>query len=451
MIAPAPALRDISGDVDLPTPYGDVDLLRAHEKAGHDPADVRYLSLGATWRGPHPALARALGALPAHAHDYLLTPRGWPALVDVLRPYITTTHRLAGVAELGTDYDVAACGGHTRAVMPDFARLLVDEARESAQGSSLRGLRALVRGRRPIAVASAPRWDYDGVLGPIGYEMRSFDLRRQDEYQPHVAEVTEVLNRARRDTTGPVLLILNSQHNPTAANWLPEAVRGMIRAALATGAAILVDDAYYGVTDPGIVPTSALAILLEELRDIAPADRPRWLAVRSLGKQFQVNGWGVGSQVASPDTLRLLGERLTRRTYPGSPLEPAMAAWLTSPESSEFLTHRNRQLAATRATVGRLLVDELGYPPSAFFTGECAAYMLARIPPWMTGCQDYRRAVLTRAGVLLGEANMSSPGQGLRSQHEHVRIFLGADQQTLAAALKSMSVAGFTWRRPRWR
>ncbi|MFE5847751.1 aminotransferase class I/II-fold pyridoxal phosphate-dependent enzyme, partial [Streptomyces niveus] len=394
MITPIPSLRDISGDVDLPTPYGDVDLLRGHEKAGHNPADVRYLSLGATWRSPHPALARALGSLPPHAHDYLLTPRGWPALTDVLRRYITTTHRLPGVAELGVDYDVAACVGHTRAVMPDFARLLADEARDRAQGSPLRGLRALVRGRRPIAVASAPRWDYDGVLGPIGYEIRSFGVRRQEEYQPDVAEVTEVLARARRDTTGPVLLIVNSQHNPTGANWSAEVVRGMIRAALAAGAAILVDDAYFGVVDPGVVPTSALAVLLEELRGIAPADRPRWLAVRSLGKQFQVNGWGVGSQVASPDTLRLLGERLTRRTYPGSPLELAMAAWLTNPESGEFLEHQNRQFAAKRAEVGRLLVDELGYPPSAFFTGECAAYMLARIPPWVTGCQDYRRVVL---------------------------------------------------------
>lgn len=451
MIAPMPALRDIAGPLGEPTPYKDVPLLADHEKDGHPPA-VR-LNLGEAHQAPHPSLVAAMQSLPAHAHGYLMTPYGSPVLREVLRPYITTTHRLHRISELGVDYDVASCAGHTRSVMADFGRLLIEESDRVRRGSPLRGgVRALVRGSRPIAVISDPAWDYAGVLAPAGYDMRTFSVRREGQYQPDVTEVTEVLARARRDTTGPVLLAVNAQNNPTGANWRPEVVRGMIRAALAADAAVLIDDAYYGVVDPGVVPTSALAILLEELRGLTPAARPRWLAVRSLGKQFACNGWGVGAQTASPDTLRLLGELLTRRTYPGGPLEPAMAAWLSSPDSRRFLDHHNERLATKRAEAGRLLADELRYPPSGFYTGQCATYLLLRVPPWVTGWGlDYRRLVLKRTGVLLGEARMSTPGRPERFQGDHVRLYLGAPEEVVTGALKSMASAGLTWGKPSWR
>lgn len=448
---PPPALRDIAGPLGEPTPYKDVLLLADHEKDGHPPA-VR-LNLGEAHQAPHPSLVASMQSLPAHVHGYLMTPYGSPALREVLRPYITTTHRLHRMGVLGVDYDVASCAGHTRSAMADFGRLLIEENDRLRRGSPLRGgVRALVRGSRPIAVTSDPAWDYAGVLAPAGYEMRSFRVRREGLYQPDLTEVTEVLARARRDTAGAVLLVVNAQHNPTAAHWQPEVVRGMIRAALAADAAVLIDDAYFGVVDPDVVPTSALAILLDELRDLAPASRPRWLAVRSLGKQYACNGWGIGAQTASPDTLRLLGELLTRRTYPGGPLESAMAAWMSSPDSRRFLDHHNERLATKRAEVGRLLADELHYPPSGYFTGECATYMLLRIPPWVIDeGLDYRHLVLKRTGVLLGEASMSSPGRPQRSQGDHARLYVGAPEEIVTGALNALAAAGLTWGKPSWR
>ncbi|MFD9867537.1 pyridoxal phosphate-dependent aminotransferase [Streptomyces niveus] len=450
MIARTPALRDIAGPLGEPTPYKDVLLLADHERDGHPPA-VR-LNLGEAHQAPHPALVGAIQSLPAHAHGYLMTPYGSPVLREVLRRYITTTHRLDGVGELEVDYDVASCAGHTRSVMGDFGRLLIEESDSARRGPLRGGVRALVRGSWPIAVTSDPAWDYAGVLGPLGYTMRTFTVRREGQYQPDVTEVAEVLARARRATAGPVLLVVNAQHNPSGAQWAPEVVRGMIRAAFATGAAVLVDDAYYGVVDPGVVPTSALAILLDELRGTGPSARPRWLAVRSLGKQYACNGWGVGSQTASPDTLRLLGELLTRRTYPGGPLEPAMAAWLSSPDSRRFLDHHNERLATKRAEVGRLLADELRYPPHGYFTGQSATYMLIRVPPWVVDeGLDYRRLVLKRTGVLLGEARMSSPGRPQISQGDHVRLYVGAPEEVVTGALKAMASAGLTWGKSSWR
>ncbi|MEV0776291.1 pyridoxal phosphate-dependent aminotransferase [Streptomyces sp. NPDC050428] len=449
MITPIPALRDIAGPPGEPTPYDDVTRLRAYEQSGNSPA-VLYLSLGETWIGPHPGLIDALHTAPRWSHGYALTPFGWPVLREALRDYITTSHRLGGHA-LGTDYDVSVSQGSTRATMPDFGRLLVDDEANAVRPGRLDRLRALLprtgARRRPIAISGSPGWDYAGALAPVGFEMRTYPLGREHDYQPDITSVTEALQRARRDTTGPLLLVLNPQHNPTGSNWLPSVVRAMIRAAINVGAALLIDDAYYGVHDPHVVPTSALEILLAELTGLAPEERPRWLAVRSLGKQFRCNGWGIGSLTASPDILGHLADRLTQRTYVNSgPIQHAMAAWLHDPRATEFLTHQNQRYAARRASVAQLLTDELGYPADAYYAGETAGYMLMRVPPWVPSAEDFRALVLRRTGVLLGEAHMSSPGQRLESQQGLVRLHIGAPDEVVIGALKAMSAAGLTWR-----
>lgn len=447
MINPTPALRDIAGPANEPTPYDDVTRLRAYERSGTG-ATVRYLSLGETWTGPHPGLIDALHNAPLWSHGYALTPYGWPALREALRAYITTSHRLNG--GLGFDYDVSVSQSSTRSAMPDFARLLIAET-NAVRPSRLDRLRALRprtgAGRRPIAISGAPGWDYAGALAPVGFEMRRYPLRPEQDYQPDITDVTDALQRARRDTTGPLLLIVNPQHNPTGSNHLPSVVRAMIRAALDVDAAILIDDAYYGVHDPHVVPTSALAILLEELRGRAPENRPRWLAVRSMGKQWRCNGWGIGALTASPDTLGHLADRLTHRTYvTAGPLQHAMAVWLNDPRAIEFLAHQNRQYAARRASLAQLLTDELGYPADACYAGECGAYMLMRVPPWIPAAEDFRSLVIRRTGVLLGEAHMSSPGQRLASQQGLVRLHIGAPDELLVGAVKAMATAGLIWR-----
>ncbi|MFE4497125.1 pyridoxal phosphate-dependent aminotransferase [Streptomyces niveus] len=445
MINTPPLLSDIAGaDTDEWTPYGDVPRARAHGAAVPD------LSLGETWLGPPPGLVDALRTAPLWSHGYALTPYGWPALRNALRNYITTSHGLTG---LGDDFDVSVSQGSTRSSMPDFARLLDEEAAETRRPSGLARLRALRprtgAGRHPIAVTSSPGWDYAGALGPTGYEMRTYPLVRSRDYQPDITTVTNTLRRARRDTVGALVLVLNSQHNPTGSNWAPSVVREMIGAALDVGAALLVDDAYYGVHDPNAAPTSTLRILLDELRGLAPEERPRWLAVRSLGKQFRCNGWGLGSLTAAPDTLRKLADRLTHRTYvTAGPLQHAMAEWIRDPRADAFLAHQNEQYAHRRATVAKLLEDELGYPPHAYYAGQCAAYMLMRVPRWVPATDDYRSLVLRRTGVLLGEGHMSSPGRSLAHQAGLLRIHIGASEETLTRALHAMAAAGLTWRGP---
>jgi N-succinyldiaminopimelate aminotransferase len=332
-------LRDLAGNEGLPNPYDDVSILRRYQQAGGDLAEVIYLSLGETWSRAAPGLREALAAdLPAHCHGYSLSPYGFPALHSILRTYITDTHHLEAVAALGRDYEVAVSQNSTRNAMFHFGRLLREDSRATA-------------GRKAVVIASTPGWDYAGVYTALGFEMRTFDVDSRTHYQPDHQEVDDLLRRARRDTDGPVLLAINAQHNPTGANWDPHRVRAMIRSALATRTGMLVDDAYYAVHNPDVIPTNTLRILLEELNSLPRGQHPRWLAVRSLGKQFHCNGWGIGALTAAPDTVGRLVVRLQPQyTYVSAvPLQAAMAAWLPQsrqPVVPRSATHRVRRQAA---------------------------------------------------------------------------------------------------------
>lgn len=435
------ALRDIIGEGFLPNPYHDADMLVRYEEAGHDPAEVIYLSLGETWSEVAPGLTKALSdSVPAHSHGYMLTPYGLPALRRVLRSYITDTHHLAPVAEIGEDYEVAVSQNSTRNAMFNFGRLLLEDVEPQPTDHG-----------RPIVVCSSPGWDYAGVFTALGYEIRTFALAPENHYQPVAGEVTEVLNQARRDTTGPVLLALNPQHNPTGANWDATTVRHLIRAALASDARILVDDAYYAVHDPEISPTCALRILLEEIGTLAHSARPRWLAVRSLGKQFHCNGWGIGAMTAAPDTVEaMLYRLLPQHTYTSSvPLQAAMAAWLEDEASATYLARQRMSYANKRTEVTKHLVDDLGYPDAAFFPGQCGAYLLMRVPPWYesrdAADESFRAYCLRRTGVLLGEAHMTTPGLSSRNSHGYLRLYLGPRSEILVEALERMAAAGLGW------
>ncbi|WPO70456.1 pyridoxal phosphate-dependent aminotransferase [Streptomyces sp. KN37] len=436
-------VKDLVGDEGLPNPYDDAGILRRYREAGGDLSEVIYLSLGETWCRAAPGLRNALAAsLPPHCHGYSLSPYGFPALHSVLRTYITDTHQLETVAELGTDYEVAVSQCSTRNAMFHFGRLLVEESQEANAG-------------KRIVIASTPGWDYTGVYTALGFEMRYFNVTSHTSYQPDHEEIHGLLRKARGDTDGPVLLVVNAQHNPTGANWYPSTVRAMIRSAVATGACILVDDAYYAVHNPDTTPTNTLRILLEELNPLPLEHRPRWLAVRSLGKQFHCNGWGIGALTAGSETVeRLVTHLLPQYTYVSAiPLQAAMAAWLCDVSSETYLARQRAEYAAKRLHVTRRLTHDLGYPQSAFFPGECAAYLLMRIPPWCARGphgepRDFRVHCLARTGVLLGEAHMTTPGRLPNDSRGYVRLYLGTAPEVLDEALVRIREAGLTWNQP---
>ncbi|MFJ6887386.1 pyridoxal phosphate-dependent aminotransferase [Streptomyces californicus] len=423
-------------DGDLYNPYEDTELLHEATAAGRKVADIIYLSLGETWNGAAEGLVAALGRdVPPHSHGYVLSPYGLPTLRRMLRSRIPAEHRLPPSARLGEEYDMAVSHGGTRNAMFHFGRLMAQRSRGPTA--------------RPAVVCSSPGWDYPGVFGALGYDVHRFPLDPGTEYQPDPGDVARTLRRARAETSGPLLLVVNAQHNPTGGNWAESTVRAMVRAALEVGSGVLVDDAYYALHDPGVTPVSALRILLEEFGALPAARRPPWLAVRSLSKQFHCNGWGIGALTGPPDVLEdLLGRLLPEYGFVSSvPLQAAMAAWLGSRESDDYLARQRGEYALKRAHMAQHLTGELGYPQDAFFIGPCGPYLLMRTPPWYDARTDepYRSFCLRRSGVLLGEGHMTTPGALPVTGQDHVRLFLGPGTRTLTRAVQRMAAAGLTW------
>ncbi|MEU4341248.1 pyridoxal phosphate-dependent aminotransferase [Nocardia sp. NPDC023852] len=373
--------------------------------AGSPAGELIYLGFGETWTRTAPGLTAGLAALPTHTHGYVISQYGLPRLQRVLRSYITRTHGLA--PEFSGDYEVAVTAGGTRNAMFDFGRML------RADGVT-------------TVLAPMPGWDYAGVFGPLGCRMRYYPL---DAGQPVTTDLAMDHN---------TLLVINAQHNPTGANWRPELVRQLLEAARAAGAAILLDDAYFGVHDPERTPTSALRLLLRQTPE------SRWLAVRSLGKQFHCSGWGIGAATAHPHTLdTLVNQWQFQRSFASAiPLQEAMASWLSDPASERYLAEQGREYTEKRSAVHDSLCTELGYPADLAQVGEFAPFAHVPLPRAQRhgSVAQFRRECLRQTGVLVGVDRWDAEG-GDRSPC--YRLYLGPPLPVIIEALTRMSKARY--------
>ncbi|MFI8829028.1 pyridoxal phosphate-dependent aminotransferase [Streptomyces sp. NPDC053431] len=416
----------------LPTRFSEAELL--HGYLNSEPArEPIYLSLGETWTEAAPGLTRVLASpLPTHSHGYVVTQYGLPRLQLVLRTYIKRTHDLRG--EPGEDFEVAASCAGTRNAMFDFARMLNSPPDHQTA---------------PVALVFSPGWDYASVFASAGYRVQHLPLSPQTSYpsMAHLREALDGLQPAQR-----AVLVINAQHNPTAINWRADDVRQMIRAALAAGAAILIDDAYFAVHNPDIEPTNALRILLEETAK-HPAGTPPWLAVRSLGKQFHCNGWGIGAVTGPPAVIdQLMNTTQFQRSFISAvPLQEAMASWLQDPQSDAYLAAMRQQYADKRIHVARFFVDRLGYPEGTFQTGECTSYLRFQIPrPYWhhpDAAAFFRMECFRRTGVLFGldPGHLDDMPHAAIQPTFHLRMFIGPPIPVLTDALERLAQAGITF------
>ncbi|WP_327112029.1 pyridoxal phosphate-dependent aminotransferase [Nocardia sp. NBC_01730] len=396
--------REVIAGPELRTRFPDTELVSEYLAAGSPAGELIYLGFGETWTRTAPGLTAGLAALPTHTHGYVISQYGLPRLQHILRSYITRTHGLA--SEFARDYEVAVTAGGTRNAMFDFGRML------RADGVA-------------TVLAPMPGWDYAGVFGPLGYRMRYFPL---DTGQPVTTDL------AMDDNT---LLVINAQHNPTGANWRPELVRQLLETARAAGAAILLDDAYFGVHNPEQTPTSALRLLLAE------APESRWLAVRSLGKQFHCSGWGIGAATAHPHTLdALVNQWQFQRSFASAiPLQEAMANWLSDPASERYLAEQGREYTEKRSAVHDSLCTELGYPAGLAQVGEFAPFAHVPLPRAQRhgSVAQFRRECLRQAGVLVGVDRWDAENS---DRSPCYRLYLGPPLPVITEAITRMSKAG---------
>jgi aspartate/methionine/tyrosine aminotransferase len=396
-------LRPFREDTIGPNHLPEASWLRDYVERGAPAGAPIMLSLGESWSDTPAALIDGLRSTPLDMHGYEISMYGLPALRRALRDYISDDQ---GLPDDGR-WELAVSWTGTRSAMRDFA--------DSVE--------------RGTALVVTPAWDYAGFLEPLGFTVAPVpvDLAVGSEPDPE-----SIRGLAPADLT---LVVVNAQHNPTGANWSSTLVRTMVELAIERGAALLIDDAYFGVCPPEEDPTSAVRILLESTRG-RPA--PRWMAVRSLGKQFHCNGWALGAVVSDPSTLdTFVTEIRPRHTFNhAAHLQHAMARWLADRSAVE------RYLAGERAAIARRRASTLKrlHPATrrASIAGPAAPYLLAPVAGDVT---DHLRRCAVECGVLLSDA-VARARLDAPTNSRHVRIYLGVEDARLAAAFDRLEAHG---------
>ncbi|HEY4454015.1 MAG TPA: pyridoxal phosphate-dependent aminotransferase [Pseudonocardiaceae bacterium] len=387
----------------------DVAWLTEYLESGARFGEPIMLGLGETWSHTPPQLLAALREVPADSHGYQVSMYGLPPLRRVLKNYVADTQRLSPEGR----WELAVSWAGTRSVMRDFAAGL------------------------PLGtvLAVAPAWDYAGVFEPMGFDTSYVSFDPAERSGPSAERAYAAASEISGDLA---MVVINAQHNPTGANWSSELVAALIEIALGRGAAILIDDAYYGLCPPELPATSALEILLTRLAG-RPAPIP-WLGVRSLGKQFHCNGWALGTIVAEPELLdELVNEVRPRHAFNyGGALQWAMARWLRDRQRVEhYLDEERATIASKRAAVLGWLPPEVA---SRVIAGPAAPYLLYPVPAGLDVTEYLRRAAV-ECGVALSDAwplarvgNPTSTG--------YVRLYLGPELAELRTAYERLDRAG---------
>lgn len=414
----AGSLAALLASCDSFDPCPDNSALRSYIERGCSFGPPIPLALGESWRGAPAGLVELLAAAPAYCDGYLLAPSGLPDL------------QLALVAWLSKEYDVplgaspwpiGASPTGTRSLMHAFGAWL---AAEYWRGD-------------PLHLTSfTPSWDYRGVFTPLGFIDNPIALSPDNGFVPDLGRIEAAIGSVPRSARQ--IVVLNPQHNPTAVNWPDELLRSIVRLASDAGAALLIDDAYYGLTDSGSIPSSALKALLETR---AAGSSSPFLLVRSLGKQFGCNGWSVGAYLGDGESVLGVQRQLASRSLNvGGRMQWALSRWIGSEPAADDVRAR-RDLQSRARQVATDLLPALNLGPEDIVAGDATPFLAFRVPPEFRGetrpTANFLAAAAER-GVNFSPLLPSASGLGMEQGDNWVRMYLGLGPEAVAGAIERL-------------
>jgi N-succinyldiaminopimelate aminotransferase len=405
--------------------------------------DPISLMFGETWNRCPIDLRRELAAGEPFEHGYQLSSYGDPEFRRFLKSFLIETEAWLKPPSLfdisSLPLEVAAVWSGTRSVLFDFARFLNDCDTASSTG-------------RPYALCASPSWDYRSILEGLGITVQYILLDPKEAFEITPRVIGDAVQELKRRNGRVRCVILNPQHNPTGKNWSVAEINWLIDLAIQNHSAIIVDNAYFGMTSPAQQSTSAVQVLLsrwDELQEAGLADQI--LCVRSLGKIFHCSGWGIGAMAATPNTLATLVNRYRfERSYSiHGFLQRAMLRWMKSEKSTTFVTALHHEHTIKRALISSCFVKELGYPPDAIHVGTHTPYALWQLPPGFMErpqpVESYIKDTFHRSGVLLMKCHGAGTLPESRDVFPYVRAYLGGDTETLRRALLRIAEARLSW------
>ncbi len=423
-------LRQLLFDKVAPNHLGEVRQLMAYIEARCPYGEPIFLSLGESFQQPPKALLDKLGQAPAFTHGYQLSMYGLPYLRNLASSYIRENVNLSAAVEQGREYEISISWSGTRDAMYDYGQLLIDRYFKHA---------------KPKVLMVAPGYDYNDIFENLGFETTFVALDKKNGYSPDIKKF-----KAALDSNSKYLIIINAQHNPTSRNWSPKFVRQLLDLAFSEDFPVLIDDAFYGVVRPNVRPTSALAILLDLVVKEKNYQAP-WFYVRTFGKQYGIQGWGLGILAANPEVLDLfVNSYRTQHLYNyNGMLQYALAQWLSTNEPEQFLRQRNKLIFDNKRLFEEALIDRFGYPRDKITSGESTPFLLFDAPKYYDqagrGYREFLDACL-ELGIVLTDA-WPRPFVSNKNEHEYygIRAYMGVCRDVVEALISRLESHGFAY------
>ncbi|WP_159963623.1 pyridoxal phosphate-dependent aminotransferase [Profundibacterium mesophilum] len=248
---------------------------------------------------------------------------------------------------------------------------------------------------------------YRHILKALSLDAVGIETRLDERFQPRPGDLPA-------DAAG---LILASPGNPAGTMLDHDALRALVEAAHAQGAAVVSDEIYHGI-DYERRAVSAL-----EISDDV-------VVVNSFSKYFSMTGWRIGWMVVPEDRVRTF-ERLAQNMFICASHASQVAA-LAAMDCDEELRGNLEVYTRNRA----LLLEGL---PKAGFTRiappDGAFYVYADVSQMTDSSLDLCAEILREAGVAVTPGLDFDPARG----HEYIRFSYAGSTRDITEGIERLT------------
>jgi aspartate aminotransferase len=207
---------------------------------------------------------------------------------------------------------------------------------------------------------------------------------------------------------GAKMLIICNPLNPTGTVYGEETIRAAIEEAADSGAHVILDEAYKGLS----------------FREI-----PRYegaIRVRSFSKEFSMEGWRLGYAVAPEEVAKKLVSfnQITSTCVPPFVQEAGLACL----EREKVLLEANRRVWRSRMDAARKALVGAGF---SFAEPDAGIYFFATHPK-LDDSEAFAMELLGKEGIAV------APGTGFGDYRRFIRICVNQPEETLREAIARM-------------
>lgn len=397
------------------------------------------LALGETWERVPKQLLDYLGETETYESGYQISMYGLPSFRRELKKYVFKSEKVS--TNFGTKIEVGVTWNGTRSSMVDFGRYMLDK--QSNQ-----------KGSKPVFITTDPAWDYDGVFLPLGYSSRKILLTPEKNFTPTIDDFRDLLSNIENNNQEYLsFIVINAQHNPTGNNWSKELIEGIIKLSAQYKCGLLIDNAYYGSTsDENNYKSSPLQILEENWNVITSSSTEDLIfGVRSLGKQFHCNGWGIGAIWATPSVLdEIVNAYRTTHSYNYNAIfQKAMEKWLASADSIKYLEDLHQEKSRKDLFLQKAFTEHLNYPTTSLHIGTYSPYVIFEVPRKYQVQQNsvsiFIKELFNETGILVTDCWAIPRNENNEGHLKYARMYTGVSENVLNDALNRMQEKGFIY------